>query len=177
MRKTMLSVVAALAIVSCAYAQPSQPPFPQSAFDELLRRSKDVPNLSDANSGWRKIHELERLFVEHQDRLLVAKGSQAYYVNEKKHMMAFLYSKTDTDGKSEEFGMLYGTNDIIRGAIKVNGKWYVSKEPYLDNGKENLKGWLNEEVIYDEHEAAKPVKVKFVLETVDGVKEVIVDLQ
>lgn len=173
MIKSLLSLVGVFVFASYAFAQP----LPS---DELVRTSTVVPNLSDANSGWQKVGDELGTFSggEYQGRKVVLRGIRAYYVNEKEGMEAFVYrSKTDANGNSEEFMMQYGTLNVIRGAIKVDGKWYVSKGLYADNGEPNQSAWITNEIIYDERETDKPVKIKFVLETVDGRKEVVFDLE
>ena len=173
MRNTVLSIIAIFSFITSVYTQPLK------STDDRIKTSTVVPNLSDANSGWQKVGEQRgTLFaVEYKGQQLVVQGSQAYYVNAKDNMKAYVYSKTDTNGKSEEVGMLYGTDNVARGAVKVDGKWYASKELYFDNGQQNPKGWIDIEMGYDEHEKDKPVKVKCVLETVEGKKEVVMDLK
>lgn len=170
MRNLALSVASVLVVATSVFAQSP---------DEQMRISLVAPDLHNVSSGWSKASVKEgNLFqIQYQDKILTIQGNQEYYENEKEHMMAFLYSRKDASGKGEEFAMLYGTATVARGAIKVNGEWYVSKELYFENGAVNPKGNVSPEVVYDKTETNKPVKVKFVLETVDGSKEVVFDLQ
>lgn len=161
----MFLVVTSLAILSCASAQPQTP-------DERVRTSTVVPDLHNLTSGWKVISEKERLL--YQNETMTVKVSEEYYENPKDNMRAFLYVKS-ANGKREELSMIYGTNDVARGAIRSGGAWHVSRELYFDNGKINDKGSVASELIMDE--TNKPVKIKLTLETVDGPKEVIIDLQ
>ncbi len=167
MLKTMLSIVAILAFASCAFAQPLP-------LDEQVRTSTVVPDLHNPASGWKVVPENERL--QYQNEALTIKVTEEYYENTKDHMMAFLYVR-EANGKREELSMLYGTDNVARGAIKSEGAWHVSKEMYYENGKQNPKGNVSLEVIPDKKEPAKPAKAKLFLETVDGPKEITIDLQ
>ncbi len=175
MRTAIFSVVAVFVLVSYVFAQPVQP----SASDEQVRTSTVAPDLHNSASGWNMVAKEDGRFVEvpYQDKVLTLQGSKEYYMNDKNQTRAYLYLKTDANGNGEEFAMLYGTNDVAKGAIKVNGKWYVSKETYFDHGLSNPNGTVNQEFVYDEKETNRPVKVKYTLETVDGHKEVVLDLK
>lgn len=170
MRHLALSVASVLLVATCAFAQSP---------DEQMKTSLVAPDLHNVSSGWSRVsvEEGNLVSVQYQDKVLVIRGSQEYYENEKEHRMALLFSRKDASGKSEEVAMLYGTDAVARGAIKVNGKWYVSKELYFENGSSNLNGAVIPEVVYDKTETDKPVKVKFFLETIDGPKEVVFDFQ
>ncbi|GEM_PF-4289066 len=178
MRNMALSVVAVLAIAGCAFAQ-SPDDQVRKAFDDQVRNSTVAPDLHNASSGWNMVSRDEGALVtaSYQGKVLTVQGNKETYNNEKEDMRAYLYSKTDANGNSEEVAMLYGTDNVARGAIKVNGKWYVSKELYFENGLGNPNGRVSSEVVYDKTETDKPVKVKFALETVDGHKELVFDLQ
>ncbi len=164
MRKTILSVVVVLAFASCAFAQPTPA--------ERMRTSTAAPNLSAGD--WQVVPEQEQLVYHNQDSTV--KVRIEYYVNDKEHMMAYLYV-LDTNGNRQELSMLYGIADVARGAIKTEGAWHVSEEVFYDNGKENPKGTVSWAVIPDKNDPNKPAKARLSLETVDGPKELTINLQ
>ncbi len=168
MRKTMLSIATIFVLISCVYAQPLQ------SSDERVRTSTVVPDLHNPANGWKIVPEREELLYQNKD--LTVKLRAEYYENNKDDMAAFLWVK-DAKKNREELAMLYGTPDVARGAIKFGGAWYVSKVLYFDKGKGNSKGSVSWEVVYDAKEADKLVKAKLTLETLEGSKEVIIDLQ
>ena len=176
MRKTILSAVVILAFASHAFAQSVQ------SQDDRVRTSTVVPNLHDMASGWNKVSESggELVAIPYENKTLTVKGSEDYYINTKEvesNTRAFLWVKNNADGSKEEFAMLYGTKNIARGAIKVNGRWYVSKELYFDHGAVNVAGNIGSDVVFDKKDKEKPVQVRFFLETVNGLKEVVFNLQ
>ena len=176
MRKALVSVVVALSFAGIIFAQPVQTP------DDRIRTSMVVPDLYGAASGWNKAseHGGELVAIPYQDKTLTVRGSEEYYINTKEienNTRAYLWIKNNADGSKEEFAMLYGTKNVARGAIRVKGKWYVSKVLYFNNGEGNTDGKVRPELVFDDKDPDKPVKVKFFLETVEGHKEVVFDLQ
>lgn len=173
MHRMILALVTVFVLVNGAFAQP-----PQSS-EEWIRTSTVVPDFHALNSGWNRKYEREGNLVKvsYQDKILTVSGSEEYYTNAKDKMIAYLWLKNDANGNKEEFAMLYGTDNVARGAIKSGGKWYVSKILYFDNGQDNPQGSISPQIVYDDKETDRPVKVKFVLETVVGLKEVVFDLQ
>lgn len=173
MNKLMFLVFSFFVLVTPVSAQSVQ------TSEERVRTSTIIPDLYDVNSGWK--NEFGRdgnfAFVTYQGKSLTVKGSEEYYTNAKDKMVAILWFRKDNNGNREEVFMLYGTDNVVRGAIKSGGKWYVSKELYFDNGKTNPNGSFSSEIVYDDKEADKPIKVKFVLITIVGPKEVVFDLQ
>lgn len=167
MCKTILSVVAIFVLVSCAYAQPRTP-------DERVRTSTIVPDLHNPASGWKAVPEKVELF--YQNQALTVRIKLEYYENTKDGMRAFLHV-LEAKGGREELAMLYGTDNVARGAIRVGGAWHVSKDLYFDNGKDNPGASVSWVATFDEKEPDKPTKAKLTLETVDGHKEVVIDLQ
>lgn len=171
--KTTLFIIAVFALVNGVFAQPFQSP------EDQIRTSTIVPDLHNANGDW--IRESRRdanlVVVSYKSKNLILRGSEEYYVNVKDKMIAYLWLKMDANGNREEFAMLYGTDNVARGAIKSGGRWYVSKELYFDNSQTNPNGSVSPELVYDDKEADRPVKVMFILETVVGPKEVVFDFQ
>lgn len=169
----MFSAFAVFVLVASVSAQS-----PQTS-EERVRTSTTAPDLHDANSGWNKEFSRDANLVgtSYEGKNLTVRGSEEYYTNAKEKMMAFLWIKKDANGNEEEFAMLYGTDSVARGAIKSGGRWYVSKELSFDNGKDNPDGSVSPVIVYDDKEVDKPIKVKFVLITVVGPKEVVFDLQ
>lgn len=173
MRKMVFSAFAVFVLVASVSAQS-----PQTS-EERVRKSMTAPDLHDISSGWSRESSRDGnlAFVSYQGKNLTVMGGEEYYTNAKEKMMAYLWFRKDANGNREEFAMLYGTDNVARGAIKSGGKWFVSKELYFDNGKGNPDGNVSPEIIYDDKEVDKPIKVKFVLVTVVGPKEVVFDLQ
>lgn len=168
MRSMVLSLFVVLAIVSCASATPPQTP------DEQMRTSKVVPDLHNSASGWKAVPEKMELF--YQNEALTVRIKVEYYENTKDGMRAFLYVLETKRGR-EELAMLYGTDNVARGAIRAGDAWHVSKDLYFDNGKGNPSASVRWVATFDEKEPDKPVKAKLTLETVNGFKEVVIDLQ
>lgn len=173
MRKIILAAIAMFTMVNGSFAQPAQ------SSEERVRTSTVVPDLHNAANRWNKESGLDGslAIVSYQGKTLTVSGSEEYYTNAKDKMMAYLWLKKDANGNKEEFAMLYGNDKVSRRAIKSGGKWYVSKKVFFDNEQSNLQESISPKVVYDDKDVDRPVKVKFVLETVVGLKEVVFDLQ
>lgn len=137
------------------------PAFAQSP-DEYVRNSKTVPNFLDQKSGW--LHDPTK-----DER----KGNYVTesYKNEKEGLFAYVYV-IQIDGLRQECLMEYGSMGVSRAAIKVDEKWYLGKAPFYDNHKSvSENDFKSEGVVNNEGQV---VGVKITLDTVDGLKELIV---
>lgn len=136
----------------------SFPVFAQSA-DEYVRNSKIVPDILNQSQGW--VRNLSQ-----DDR----RGSYIVeaYENAKEGLVAYLYV-INKDGVRQENFMEYGSSKVAKAAIKVNGKWYVGKEPFYDNDVLMKENHFKTEQVLDKN--GNVIGAKVSLDTVEGLKE------
>jgi hypothetical protein len=140
--------------------------FAQQTADDFVRNSKTVPNFLDVKSGW--VHDVARDEKS-------TDGSQAvhYYLNKMNGLIAFVSTQVNKDGSELEVAIRYGSANVGRNGIKINGRWYAGREPFFDNP--NPKP--DSEFIVQEVKNSQGVITgyKLGLDTVDGLKELIIN--
>ena len=99
--------------------------------------------------------------------------------NKKEGLIVFLYidAAAAVLRKGSELAYMaeYGSKQVGRAAIKVDGKWYVGRAPFYDNGKGMPENSFKSQDILDSN--GRLVGVKLMLETVDGLKELVISIQ
>ncbi len=143
MRTAILSAIAVFALVSCASAQ-SVPDFSKDGWKSTGIRETSVGGQSNGKNGVVTV---------------VINATATEYENPSKKLEASVLSF-----KGQEVSMFWGVPDgAFQYAIKVNGKWYASKEGA------QMKGWV---VLGGE----ATIGLKLTLDTTDGTKEVFLNL-
>lgn len=143
MRIVILSVIAVFALMGCASAQ-SVPDFSKDGWQSSEVRLVTIGARLNAPNGVVTV---------------TVNATANEYANSSKDVHASVLSF-----KGQEVSMFWGfSNGNYKYALKINGKWYVSK----DNAE--LKGFV---VLRGDATSG----IKMVLDTLDGVKEVFLSL-
>lgn len=124
--------------------------------DDYVKNLKSTPDLT--SSEWRHVVEADRSEGEF---------AQEIYTNDKYQVVAFLRVR-NSSGVRQELFMEFGTKDVARAALKVNGKWHLGKEPFFVRPEFKKEKALNYESARDANGVLLSVTVT--LDTLDGLK-------
>jgi len=97
------------------------------------------------------------------------------YRNTNKGLFAFLAVYKYADGSREELFMQYGSENVARAAIKILGIWYIAKGPFFDYGVPSPENDLKMTEV--KNSQGKSTGIKVVLDTISGLKELLVDVK
>ncbi|MDO8429895.1 MAG: hypothetical protein Q7S73_00835 [bacterium] len=167
--KKVLALVLLVAFAGIASAEVSKSTEAASAF-VAVASSTTVPNPWDLREGWKPLGTQEGNLKALTDQGKNWISVVILFVNEtayqkKDGSMAVVMS--DVTGKS--LAMVYGDKDFKqpRWALKVGDEWVAAKEPGFES--------LRIEAVLDKNQ--KPAKLKLLIDSEDGLKELVVDLE
>ena len=158
MKKSLLMVASVFALTLAVSANS----YAQSAND-YVRNTKTVPDLTI--SRW--VHDPAEDSVQ-------GEFVKEIYLNQSEGLVVYFEVRV-RNGSREELFMLFGSRDVARGALKVDGKWHLAKGPLFDRSNNKLENDFKAGVIKDGQ--GKITAVKISLETLDGLKTLVVDLK
>ena len=137
----------------------------QQLSENWVKDSKTIPEFLDQNQDWRHDTSSDEIQVLGKSHIMVAVEC---YVNDSKGLVAYVWVGNDKNGLRQELFMQYGTANVARAAIKVNGKWHVGKKHFFDHFNHRLEYDINFGLILD----AQGIEIgtKVTLDTLDGLK-------
>lgn len=134
--------------------------------DDYVRNTTTAPDVTA--SGWVRNSAGSSIGTE---------TARDRYLNESRQLEVFVYTDNKTQ---EELIMLFTSTSqsVARGAIKVDGKWYLGKAPMYDLSNTTPVMLQNdfkiEQVVGD---SGLVIAVRVSLETTEGIKSVVVKFQ
>ena len=137
--------------------------FAQSA-DDYARNATTAPDVT--SSGWvpyATIGDPNNPNIFH-----------AMYTNSSQGIRAEI-NILNHNGSQEELIMFFGSENVGRAAIKVDGIWYVAKAPFVDYANQRPENYFTNTP--NRNSQGVVISVTVSLDTLEGPKSIVVDMQ
>lgn len=157
MKKHVLTVASMFLFVLLAGSNS----FAQSA-DDYVRNTTTAPDVTA--SGW--VHDSTQGDPYESDVF------HAAYTNNSQRIGAVI-TILNRNGQQEELIMLFGSGNVVRAAIKVEGIWYVAKAPFIDYTNQSPENYFTG--ASNKNSQGVEISITLSLDTLEGLKSIVVD--
>ena len=137
---------------------------------DFVNNSEVVPDYTNQGAGWiflgEKYFSLE---LTSRNTVVRIKIVEKLYMNVNNGLRVKLFSIPVDIGLEQIYGMSYGVDAFFRYAVPLEHRWILAKEPFTEDNKNGIYTFG-----FDFDEELGPISVTMALDTVEGIKKVVV---